>query len=198
MDCYGRYKALHYAARKFYAPVAMGLFLEGNKLTVNVSNETMSDFRGSIRAYLCRNDMTVLEERERAVEVERLESADVYTWKLPQCDIYTSYLYVDLYDENGNLVMRQVEMMVPPKHFSWLEPHITVEFADTDAGVEITLASDVFAKGVFLDFEGFDCVLSDNFFSLTNGESYRVTARTDRSAAELKEALLLKTVYDIR
>mgnify|MGYP003484074197 CR=1 FL=1 len=28
VDSCGRYKALHYAARKFYAPVAMGLFLE--------------------------------------------------------------------------------------------------------------------------------------------------------------------------
>ena len=198
VDCYGRYKALHYAARKFYAPVAMGLFLEGKKLTVNVSNETMFDFKGSIKAYLCRNDMTVLEERERAVEIERLESADVYTWKLPDCDIYTSYLYVDLLDENGNLVMRQVEMMVPPKHFTWLKPGITTEFADTAEGVTITLTTDVFAKGVFLDFEGFDCVLSDNFFSLTNGEPYQVTVRTDRSAEELKAALLLKTVYDIR
>jgi len=34
VDCFGRYKALHYAARKFYAPVAMGLFLENGALTV--------------------------------------------------------------------------------------------------------------------------------------------------------------------
>ena len=36
VDSLGRYKALHYAAKKFYSPVAMGLFLENNILTVNV------------------------------------------------------------------------------------------------------------------------------------------------------------------
>ena len=48
VDSFGRYKALHYAARKFYAPVAMGLFLERGKLVVNLSNETRAPFRGSV------------------------------------------------------------------------------------------------------------------------------------------------------
>ena len=198
VDSFGRYKALHYAARKFYAPVAMGLFLENGKLTVNISNETMKDFRGSIRLHLCRADLSVLEEKERAVEVEKLESSDVLVYKVPACDEYSSYLYVDLFDETGAFIMRQVEMMVAPKHFSWEKPQITAEFADTDEGVAITVSSNVFTKGVFLDFEDFDCVLSDNFFNITNREPVRILARTQRSAAELQRSVIIKSVYDIR
>jgi beta-mannosidase len=198
VDSCGRYKALHYAARKFYAPVAMGLFLEKGKLTVNVSNETMKDFSGSIRLRLCAKDFTVLEEKTAPVTVESLESLDVYRYKVPQCDAYTTYLYVDLLDEAGELVQRQVEMQVPCKHFEWDKPSVTAAFRDVPGGVQIAISGDTFTKGVMLDFEGFDCVLTDNFFSIVDGEPYIVTARTDRSAAELRAALTVKTVYDIR
>ena len=113
-------------------------------------------------------------------------------------DIHSTYFYVDLYDESGNFVMRQVEMQVPPKHFEWIRPNITAKFTDTPDGVEIAVSTDAFTKGVFIDFRDFDCVLTDNFFSLTNSDPYCVTVRTDRSARELEENAVIKTVYEIR
>ncbi len=198
VDSFGRYKALHYAARKFYAPVAMGLFLEKDKLTVNIANETMSAFQGSIRLSLRRADLTLLDRKERSVEVDSLSSQDVYTYTLPQADKYSTYIAVDLFRQDGTFLMRQVELMVPSKHFTWHKPTIRTEFADTPQGVELTVTADVFAKGVCIDFTDCDCVLSDNFFDLTDGQPYRVTLRTNRSARELSGAVTVKTVYDIR
>ena len=198
VDYFGRYKALHYAARRFYAPIAMGLFLENGGLTVNVANETMSAFRGSVRLTVCRADMTELDRRECTVEVERLRSKDVLTYVLPELDPNSTYFAVDLFDENGAFVTRRVETLVPPKHFEWQKPTLTVAFTDVEGGVEIAVSSDVFTRGVFIDFRDFDCVLSDNFFSLTDGEPYRVFAKTEKTAAELRENAVYKTVYDIR
>ena len=94
--------------------------------------------------------------------------------------------------------MRQVELLVPAKHFCWSRPAFHTTLRDTDAGVEILVGANVFAKGVFLDFRDCDVVLSDNFFSITNGEPYRVTAKTTRTAEELERALEIKSIYDIR
>ena len=198
VDSLGRYKALHYAAKKFYAPVAMGLFLENGRLAVNISNETMADFRGHIQLSLCRSDLTVLDQVRAEAAVEALTARDVFTYKVPESDPYETYLYVDLYDGAGNFLMRQTELLVPAKHFSWLPPHLDFQFTDAEGGVEIAVTSDVFTKGVAIDFDSFDCVLSDNFFDLTDGQPYRVAARTDRSAAQLLDHLLYKTVNDIR
>ena len=198
VDSLGRYKALHYAAKKFYAPVAMGLFLEKGRLAVNISNETMADFRGHIQLSLCRSDLTVLDQVRAEAAVEALTAKDVFSYKVPEADPYETYLYVDLYDGAGNFLMRQTELLVPAKHFSWLPPHLDFQFTDTEGGVEIAVTSDVFTKGVAIDFDSFDCVLSDNFFDLTDGRPYRVTARTDRSAAQLRDHLLYKTVNGIR
>ena len=198
VDSLGRYKALHYAAKKFYAPVAMGLFLEKGRLAVNISNETMADFRGHIQLSLCRSDLTVLDQVRAEAAVEALTAKDVFSYKVPESDPYETYLYVDLYDGAGNFLMRQTELLVPAKHFSWLPPHLDFQFTDAEGGVEIAVTSDVFTKGVAIDFDSFDCVLSDNFFDLTDGRPYRVTARTDRSAAQLRDHLLYKTVNGIR
>ena len=198
VDSLGRYKALHYAAKKFYAPVAMGLFLENGRLAVNISNETMADFRGHIQLSLCRSDLTVLDQVQAEAAVEALTAKDVFSYKVPESDPYETYLYVDLYDGAGNFLMRQTELLVPAKHFSWLPPHLDFQFTDAEGGVEIAVTSDVFTKGVAIDFDTFDCVLSDNFFDLTDGQPYRVTARTDRSAAQLRDHLLYKTVNGIR
>ena len=198
VDCFGRYKALHYAARKFYAPVAMGLFLENGALTVNIANETRAGFRGHIHLAMCRGNLTVLDGLRRDVEVEALSSRDVLTYRVDSRDPYDTFLYADLYDEQGRFLMRQVELLVPSKHFQWRKPAFDVRIAPVPGGAEISVQADVFAKGVFLDFRDFDCVLSDNFFALTTSAPYRVTVQTSRSVEELEQNLTIKSVYDIR
>ena len=198
VDSFGRYKALHYAAKKFYAPVAMGLFLENGELTVNIANETMKDFKGHVQLTLRKSDLTVLDSREETVMVKSLKSRDVFTYEPEPDDPFDCFLSADLYDENGTFIMRQTELFVPDKHFSYLKPSFQVELADTEDGVAINVTADVFAKGVCIDFQQDDIVLSDNYFALTDGKPYRVMARTQKTAKELREELTIQSVYDIR
>ena len=198
IDSFGRWKALHYAARKFYAPVAMGLFLEEDTLTVNIANETRMPFRGTLRVGLRKADFTLLDSKEIPVAADALSSVDVIRYRPQPTDPYGCYLYAELLDDRGQLVMGQSELYVPPKHFSWPKPAVTTEFRDIDGGVAVTVRADCFAKGVCLDFGHHDCVLSDNFFDLAGPEPYTVTIRTGCTAEELEKDLIVKTVYDIR
>ena len=197
VDYYGRYKALHYAARKFYAPVAMGLFLEGDILTVNISNETMKDFKGKIKVYISKNNFEVQKEYIEAVDIERLSSKDVFAFEAITDNPYDSYIYVDLFDEKDNFIMRQIELLVPPKYFKWENPNINTEFKKAEDGVKITVTADCFAKGVYIDFDDIDCVLTDNFFNITNKEGYTVKAVARFDIEELEKRVTVKSVYDI-
>lgn len=200
VDYFGRYKALHYAARRFYAPVAIGLFLENHTLKVNLSNETMEDFHGEVRLYLRKNDFMSLDEIRQQVSVKKLTSWDVCTYEIPNVDPYESFLAVELLDQNGQLLAQETQLMVPCKHFRWLGPKFSIRCSDmqTDGEVLIEIASNVYAQGVFLDFDQFDCVLSDNFFPVIGRSPYRVIARTKRKAMELEENLRILSVFDIR
>ena len=198
VDYFGRYKALHYAARRFYAPVAMGLFLEEGTLTVNVSNETMGAFRGSIVLSVRSRDFTTHYQERVEVSVNRLSSRDVFTLELPEMDPYRDFVAVDLFDADGNFLTRRVETLVPAKHFDWKKPNLRIAAAETADGVSLSVASDTFTKGVYLDFRDDDFVLSDNFFPLTDETPRTVHVRTDRPTGEILEQLTVRTVYDIR
>ena len=192
-----RYKALHYAARKFYAPIEMGLFLEDDTLTVNVSNETMKDFDGELKLYVRTSSFEVKDECVRKISVGSLKSSDVMSVKVDMSDAYNTYVYADLFGNDGNFVCRNTQLLVAAKHFDWEKPNITVDVCDIDGGVKLSVSSDVFAKGVFIDFDGIDLVLSDNFFDITDAKPYTITAKTEYCAQELKKAIKIMSVYDI-
>ena len=192
-----RYKALHYAAKKFYAPVEMGLFLEKDTLTVNVSNETMSVFEGEIRLYISDSEFNVKEEHILKIDVDSLKSRDVLDIKIDMENMYDRYVYADLYDKNDNFLCRNTQFLTVPKHFNFKKPDIQAEITEVDGGIEISVSSNVFAKNVYIDFDGFDCVLSDNFFDLTNSKPYVIKAITEHTAHDLKKAMKILTVYDI-
>ena len=197
VDSFGRYKALHYAAKKFYAPVLMGLFLEKGGLCVNISNETMNDFEGKVVIKVSDSDFNVLEGYEINVAVPELASKDVFSVDITPDNKYGEYIIGELYGKDGELIMRKTELFTAPKHYEWKKPEIKVEMTDMADGVSINVSSDVFAKGVYLDFEGCDPKLSDNFFDITDKKSYTVFAKTDLSATQLKDRVRVMSVYNI-
>lgn len=198
VDYYGRYKALHYAARKFYAPLACALFYEDNKIVVNIANETRSKKAGSVKLYLCRADFTVLEQKEIPFIVEKLSSTDIGFMSDDALDnIYDCYFYADMYDADGNFVMRQSLLFVPPKYFEWQNPNVKAEIHDIPEGVEIILTADCFARYVEVDFEEADVVLSDNYVDITSNKPVKLTAKTEYTAEEFTKQLKLQSVYEI-
>ena len=197
VDSLGRYKALHYAAKKFYAPVAMGLFLEDGSLTVNISNETMNEFKGKVVLCFSDSKFNVSKKYETEIQVNSLSSKDILTVAAEYKNKYSEYMYAELYSEDGKLIMRETELYVPPKHFEWDKTDIAIDISRCENGTEIKLTSNGFAKGVYVDFDGCDPKLSDNFIDLVNKEPYIIKVETDVAAEELKKSISIKTVYDI-
>lgn len=197
VDYYGRYKALHYAAKKFYAPISMGLFLEDDTLIVNISNETMKDFEGSVQLRWCRNDFSVIKEKSVTVNVGCLNAMDVFSMKVVVEDKYSNYVAVTLTDEFKNIIMTQTELFVKPKHYEWQEPQIQTKLLQVDDSVDIAVSASCFTKGVEIDFADLDCVLSENFFDITSNEPKHIFTKTDYSLDELRDNLIIRSVYDI-
>lgn len=198
VDYYGRYKALHYAAKKFYAPVAMALFLDNRTLTINLVNETLRDFNGEIRVLHCNSDFSVICQHTVPVSASRLTSKDVFVAEFSPSNIYNEYIYADLYDRDGNFIMRQTDLFVRPKQYNWKKPNIDFEIYAHDDNIIIDIKSDTFAKGVYIDFDDMDLMLSDNFFDITNSNRCQVTASGKHNIQDIKNNIKIMSVYNIR
>ncbi len=198
IDYYGRYKALHYFAKKFYAPTAVGIFIESGRIIVNLANERREAFCGKIKSYIMKNDFTEIQSEEKEVTADALSSLDVASYDASLINgKFDTYFAVELYDENGCLIMRNCELGVLPKQYDFIKPNIKVTAENKDGGVLLSFNSDVFAKNVEVDFKNHDITLSDNYFDITNKDVYSVFADTKLSADELISELTLRTVYDI-
>ncbi len=198
IDYFGRYKALHYFAKKFYQPIMLGLFNEADRIDISVANESLNDFVGYIKYGIAKNDFTTIFEGEKSVVVPSLSSLDVQT--LPNGDFTgtrDTYFWCELYDKDGNLLSRNTELGTKPKHFKFLKPNIKVDVKAGDGGVLLLLSSDAFAKNVEISFENYDIVLSDNYFDLTDARPFKVMAKTNLSANEILRNIKILSVYDI-
>ena len=198
VDYFGRYKALHYFARKFYAPVAMGLFADGKSITVNVANETLCDFCGKIKVGVMTADLKTVYTDECAVCLPSLTSRDVSVSDFSAVHASRDkFFFAELYDDAGELIMRQCELGTKPKHFIFKKPTFTVSAENVRGGVRLNIASDVFAKNVEISFANFDPAMSDNYFDLTAKDPVSITVYTDKTADELLSDMTVRSVYDI-
>jgi beta-mannosidase len=198
IDYYGRYKALHYFAKRFYSKIALGLFNEGDIITINVASESTEPFEGYVKYSIRGNDLSVISEGETSFTLSPLSSLDVKS--VPNFEFNRhrdAYFYAELYDKNGNLIAKNTELGTEPKHFKLLKPTIKLDISMVEGGALITLTSDVLAKDVELSLKNHDAIFSDNYFDLASESSYTVFAKTNLTKEELEKELCLFSVYDI-
>lgn len=203
IDYCGRLKALHYYAKRFFAPVMIsceeqGLMSSGKDLVregfefeksirLNVANETREDKVLTVRWALRNPKAEILESREEVIKVPALTSVWLDKVEFPDADIYTEYVSYEL-EENGKIVSEGSVNFSYPKYFRYEDPHLTAKVS----GNEIEITADAYAKSVEILNENEDLILSDNYFDMNAGTK-KVTVESG-DASKLR----LRSVYDIR
>lgn len=209
IDYYGRWKALHYMAAKFYAPVAVSIRKTKDSVSVWLANETRAAQRCS--ASLRVRDMTfrVVKEWKADAEAGALSALSLICCPFQTEFADTGYAGADdLFLEAevtlaDNTVLTDTDTLVPYKHLELPGVHLTTEVEELGDCFEIKVCSDGFAPFVEMDFADADVIFSDNFFTVSNRKP--VLVRLDKrdilrghfaDAADLKARLVLTTVAD--
>ena len=206
IDCFGRWKALHYFAKRFFAPVLLSACEEGLGVSLHVTNETMEPFTGEIRWKLRSNDSEILEEGAAEAQAGPLSSgvfcsldfAGLLADKALQRRTYLEYgLYSGALCIGGGTVL-----FAMAKHFEFLDPHLAVRVRDAGEEFRVEVFAQAYAKYVGLDLSDADCIFSDNYFDMTAGESKLVTVKKSdlsraMTAEEFIEGLNARSIYDL-
>ena len=192
LDYFHRRKALHYIAKKFYAPVLLSADdRDPDRIRLNVSSERTEEFTAEISWRSRRSTGEIIAQGGRTVTVKPL-SAEYFLTLTPeetgisQSEKNRSYIEFAL-TENGAVLSANTSMPVRPKQFRFVDPKLTFSVKDHGERFEITVSSQAFAKGVWLDLKTADCVFSDNFFDL-HGDGRMVTVDKSTLSADLTEA----------
>lgn len=203
VDYYGRWKALMYSAKRFFAPVLLSAHENGLQVILNLSNETRDAFTGTVRWQIIDRAFTVYEQGELPASVCALSAKD-----LPLPDLTQALqgreterlLAYALYDDQGQLVSQASLLFCKPKHFAFAAPQIQVAIEGSNGSFTLHVTADSYAKSVELDFAQYDLLLSDNYFDITSAAPLVLTAETeDRNvtAEQLLADLQIQTVESI-
>ena len=202
IDYYGHWKALHYCARRFFAPVLISCHEEGilsqntnvnaepfplkQSARLNISNETRESFRGTVCWSLRRSDASVIREGSLPVEVPALSALWLEEQDFSGEDGYGCYYAYALSDAAGRPVGGGTVLFCPPKHFRFADPQLSARREDD----EIVVSAKAYARSVEIRC-GADVLLEDNYFDMNAGE------RRVRILRGQPGPLTLRSVYDI-
>ena len=179
IDYYGRLKALHYASRRFYAPVLLSCDdSDPASPALYVTNDTREDISVRVKCRLRRNTSEVLWEISAdavipALSAEKVMTADIADKMQERADKRTKYLEYELIC-GDTVISRGTTLFVRPKEFEFLPVSIKPVISETGDGFEVSLTSDNFAKSVCLSLKGCDCTFSDNWFDIHGSEPVTV------------------------
>ena len=169
IDYFGRWKALHYMAQKFYAPHAVSMTLEDHRCHVYFSNESFETTEYSLTLSirdLSGNVLETYETKGNSPAFSAIETAvvDICSWEDQKDDVFLEAV-IHTKDQK---VLKDVETLVPYKYLNLKNPIISTEAEETNDAFILHISSDCFAPFVALDFDDADVIFSDNFFHLTD------------------------------
>lgn len=208
IDYYGRWKALHYGARRFYSPLAISIG-EEKELSPHVSyyvhNDTREGEECRTEILLKDSEFRVLWEDEwkgsvPALSVLKCKEADFSKWLYDETLCSSVFSSFRLY-RGEELLTERTMLFVKSKHFDYSSPAYEVLVSESEQGFDITVKASCFCQYVELYFKDFDVIFSDNFFDITSPEGVtvhvnKIDFKDHMTADRVKENLVVRSVAD--
>jgi beta-mannosidase len=200
IDYFGRWKALQYATRRFYAQVLLSARIEGDVATLFVTNDLPAAWQGEVLWHLERLDGTVEATGRLSVEAAALATTEICRVDVPEtiADRRSTVLVAELLEAGASTAL-VVTPFVADKHLALRHPGVDIAVAeDTPGRVAISLRSDSLARWVELSLESADVVFSENYFDLPAGRRTRILCPLPPgwSIERARQALRVRSVVD--
>jgi beta-mannosidase len=201
LDYFGRWKALHYAARRFYAPLLLSIEDAPPCQALFLSSDLREAWQGSVHWALTTLDGKVLASGEKAAHVApsgvtAVEALDFSPFL--NDDTRRELVFVaDLWQGDRRLA-GQTAFFVPTKHLSLVDPQISTAVTLAEDLLVIELAARSLARLVEVSLTGADAVFSDNYFDLPAGRPMTISCPLPAgwTLAQAQAALQVRSVYD--
>ncbi len=180
IDYYGRWKAMHYYARRFYAPLLLSAYEEKDKAYIYLTNDRLESFEGKIEWELRHIDLGILEQGTKEVIVDALKAKQeielsIAPYLKEYGDERNIYLSFRLRNAEDKVISSDSLLFTCHKFFNFKIPELTFEVEERGDDFIVLVTSNTYAKAVGIVTKTIDCVLEDNYFDLLPGETKEVT-----------------------
>ncbi len=179
LDYFGRWKALHYAAKRFYAPVLLSVEDDGTRMSIHVTSDLTQPWDGLVRWRLEDVTGNVIQSGEHRVAAKPLADTPVQAFdfadKISDSNKRNSVFVAELWKDNEKIAT-SVSCFAPIKHLALTDPKLNVDIALKDNALTFNVSAKTLARFVELALDGVDVVFSDNYFDVPAGTTVKITA----------------------
>jgi beta-mannosidase len=217
IDYFGRWKALQYASRRFFAPVLLSIEEENVKgkckAALWLTNDSCTPWQGRLRWTLETLDGSMLEGGEQPVQAAPLSANCVLSQDFSRhkgkIDWRKTILTAELWQEDRRLAL-QVVTFVPEKSMQLGSPELHGQVVSQDGGLAVQVSTRRLARFVELSFAHPDDQqpeqpasrpsFGDNYFDLPAGRTVTVSCALPPgwTAEQAQAALRIRSLGEIR
>ncbi|WMJ87463.1 beta-mannosidase [Anaerocolumna sp. MB42-C2] len=208
VDYYGRWKALHYGAKRFYSRF-MATACEKEELSTEIDyyihNESFENRKAVLQIRLFDRDLNTIFETKKNISASsfevknelQIDFSDYLNSGLSKKQVGAEYTLL----ENGIVISRGTNLFVKPKYFEFKVPKYQISVTEEKENYSILITSDVYASYVELYLEEEDVVFEDNYFDITSKDGVLITVNKQEfknpvTADELLAKLHIRSVAE--
>jgi len=202
IDYYDRWKALHYYAKRFYAPILISSSLENDVYKFYIVSDSSEPLTAQLQIRLMSFSGEVYSLCKKNLQIRPRESSVYHS--IPQSDIYRlanikeTFIYCTL-NSDEKLIAESAFYFESPKNLKLTQSAINFKIEKNGSGFLISLFSKNLVRSVILKADGIDGYFEDNFFDLYPGQTRTVCFITDVDFREedFKNAFSFLTLFDL-
>lgn len=202
IDYYGRWKALHYAAKRFYAPILLSIEDSGDTcMGIYVVSDLLGPWEGLIRWSLETLSGEALAAGEEAVTAAPLSATHINTLdfagQVDGANKRDVVFVCELWQAEERVALT-VAPFIPNKHLSLTDPELKADVSLKDDQVVITVTGSSLARFIELKIAGADVIFDNNYADLPAGRSITFTCNLPDGydIDRIRDGLRLRSLYD--
>ena len=200
-DYYGRWKAQHYFARKAFEDILISPIAENDTLDIYIVSDRLKATKGTLDIRVMDFRGNLLFEKKKNVTLPPNTSKiqfsapvkNVLGGKKPN-EVFVNARFTENGKE-GKIVTNNY-FFDRYKNIDFPKADIRITSVPARDGYDLTVSSDVFARGVFLSLDGIDNFFSDNYFDLLPGEPVTIHVTTSLDKDTFDKQLRSESLAD--
>ncbi len=201
IDYLGRWKALHYYARRFYRDVLLSPHEDNGQIDFYVVSDRTSATRAHLNISLMDFEGHTLTSMGQDVEVAALQSRSYFS--VSESDLLRGqdrskvFIFCELLVD-GKAVSSNELFFQPYKDLGLSKAQISTSINRIRSGFTIALTTDKFARAAYLSVENAGGTFSDNYFDLSPGRTTEVEfhAHDPITLNEFRRRLKVRSLAD--
>jgi len=211
IDYFGRWKALQFMAKKFFAPVLVSALENAEKGTVelHITNDREKTLKGNLSWKVTTIEGKVVEKGSKSCSTVANGNRIAHKLNLKQqIEKFKEHnlLVWTSFKAKGEMNSDNVTFFARPKHMDLLNPGLSKKItANKDGSFKVELSAKKPSLWTWIEFEGLDATLSDNFVHLCPGDKTFITVNPfvdlngkskNLTLLDLKKSIKVKSLWD--